>query len=155
MAKPRLKHYLINDKHEDPGIVIEIDSLGEYLLFDVGNIKRLDRHLIKKINRIFISHTHMDHFIGFDNLLRNKLGKEQTVEMFGISPLADNIYCKLQGYTWNLVEYEPRLVFRLTQYNEGLIETFQYDIKKKFAKDFISEKKGRLRHYLRKSLLQG
>ncbi len=141
MAKPRLKHYLINDKHEDPGIVIEIDSLGEYLLFDIGNIRKLDRHLIKKINKIFITHTHMDHFIGFDSLLRNKLGKEQTVEMFGISPLADNVYCKLQGYTWNLVEYEPRLVFRLTQYNEGLLEVFLYDIKKKFAKDFIYERK--------------
>ena len=141
MGKPRLKHYLINDKHEDPGIVVEIDSLGEYLLFDVGNIRRLDRHLIKKINKIFITHTHMDHFIGFDSLLRNKLGKEQTVEIFGISPLANNVHCKLQGYTWNLVEYEPRLVFKLTQYNEGLLETFQYDIKKKFAKDFMSEKK--------------
>ncbi len=141
MAKPRIKHYLINEKFEDPGIVIEIDSLGEYILFDIGNIKRLDRHLLKKINKVFITHTHMDHFIGFDTLLRNKIGKEQVVDIFGISPLADNVYCKLQGYTWNLVEYEPRLVFRLKQYNEGLFETFQYDIKRKFAKDFVEEEK--------------
>ncbi|WP_297454366.1 ribonuclease Z [Persephonella sp.] len=143
MAKPRVKHYLINEKHEDPGIVIEIDSIGEYILFDVGNIRRLDRHLIKKINKIFITHTHMDHFIGFDNLLRNKIGKEQTVEIFGIAPLADNVYCKLQGYTWNLVETEPQLIFRLKQYNDGLFETFQYDIKRKFAKDFIREEKAK------------
>ncbi|WP_457642776.1 ribonuclease Z [Persephonella sp.] len=141
MAKPRVKHYLINEKYEDPGIVIEIDSIGEYILFDVGNIRRLDRHLVRKITKVFITHTHMDHFIGFDHLLRNKIGKEHTVELFGISPLADNVHCKLQGYTWNLVEYEPRLVFRLKQYNEGLFETFSYDIKRKFAKDFIKEEK--------------
>ncbi|SNZ06711.1 ribonuclease Z [Persephonella hydrogeniphila] len=141
MGKIRVKHYLINEKYEDPGIVIEVDTLGEYILFDVGNIRRLDRHLIKKINKVFITHTHMDHFVGFDTLLRNKIGKEETVEIFGISPLADNVYCKLQGYTWNLVEYEPRLVFKLKQYNEGLFETFQYDIKRKFAKDFVSEEK--------------
>ncbi|NPA58665.1 MAG: ribonuclease Z [Aquificae bacterium] len=141
MAKPRVKHYLVNEKYEDPGLVIEIDSLGEYILFDVGNIRKLDRHLLRKVNKIFITHTHMDHFIGFDHLLRNKLGREQTVEVFGINPLAENLYCKLQGYTWNLVEFEPRIVFNLKQYNSGLFEYYSYDIKKKFARDFIKEEK--------------
>jgi len=136
---PRVKHYLINDKFEDPGIVIEVENLGDYLLFDIGNIYNLDRHLIKKINKIFISHTHMDHFVGFDYLLRNKLGKAQTVDIYGISPLADNVYCKLQGYTWNLVEFEPQLIFNVTQLNEGLFEKYSLDIKKKFPKDFVKE----------------
>jgi len=61
MALPRIKHYLINEKYEDPGIVIEIESLGKYILFDVGNISRLDRHLLRKITHLFITHTHMDH----------------------------------------------------------------------------------------------
>ncbi|NPA53301.1 MAG: ribonuclease Z [Aquificae bacterium] len=141
MALPRIKHYLINEKYDDPGIVIEIETLGEYILFDVGNIHRLDRHLLRKINKIFITHTHMDHFIGFDYLLRNKLGKPHTVDIFGISPLAENIYCKLQGYTWNLVEFEPQIIFNLKQWNEGLFEYYSFDIKKKFAKDFIKEEK--------------
>ncbi len=136
---PRVKHYLINDKFGDPGIVIEVENLGDYILFDIGNIYNLERHLIKKVNKIFISHTHMDHFIGFDYLLRNKLGKAQTVDIFGINPLAENVYCKLQGYTWNLVEFEPQLIFNVTQLNEGLFEKYSLDIKKKFPKDFIKE----------------
>ena len=136
---PRVKHYLTNDKFEDPGMVIEVENLGDYILFDIGNIYNLDRHLIKKTNKIFISHTHMDHFVGFDYLLRNKLGKAQTVEIFGITPLADNVYCKLQGYTWNLVEFEPQLIFNITQVNENLFEKYSLDIKKKFSKDFVKE----------------
>ena len=139
MAPPRVKHYLVNDKNEDPGLVIEIENLGDYILFDVGNIYKLDRHLIKKINKIFITHTHMDHFIGFDYLLRNKLGKAQTVEMFGITPIVDNTYCKLQGYTWNLVEFEPQIIFKIKQLNENLFETYSLDIKKRFAKDFVKD----------------
>jgi Metal-dependent hydrolases of the beta-lactamase superfamily III len=88
----RIKHYLINEKYEDPGIVIEIPELQDFILFDVGNIYKLDRDLIKKINKIFITHTHMDHFIGFDFLLRSKLGRSQTVEMFGIDPLSYNVF---------------------------------------------------------------
>ncbi|NPA12387.1 MAG: ribonuclease Z [Aquificae bacterium] len=141
MAKPRVKHYLVNDKFEDPALVIEIDSIGDYILFDLGNIRKLDRSVIKKINKVFITHTHMDHFIGFDHLLRNKLGKEQTVEMFGISPLAENTYCKLQGYTWNLVEFEPQIVFSLKQHNGGYFESYRYDIKKRFEKEFLGKTK--------------
>lgn len=141
MSQPRIKHYLINEKYEDPGIVIEIPQLGEYVLFDVGNIHRLDRELIKKITKVFITHTHMDHFIGFDTLLRYKLGRPHTVEFFGINPLAENVYAKLQGYTWNLVEFEPQLIFRVKQISGELFETYEFDIKKKFAKDFISEEK--------------
>ena len=134
---PRLKHYLINEKYEDPGIVIELESLGEYLLFDVGNISRLDRNLIRKITKVFITHTHLDHFIGFDTLLRNKLGKPHTVEIFGIEPLAENIHCKLQGYTWNLVEFEPQLIFKVKQLKGNNFEHYVFDIKKKFKKELV------------------
>ena len=139
----RVKHYLTNDKFDDPGMVIEVENLGDYILFDVGNIYSLDRHLIKKVNKIFITHTHMDHFIGFDYLLRNKLGKAQTVEIFGISPLSDNVYCKLQGYTWNLVEFEPQIIFKVKQLNENIFEHYSLDIKKKFAKDFEKEEEAK------------
>ncbi len=139
MAEPRIKHYLVNKKNEDPGLVIEIESIGEYLLFDLGNISKLDRHLIKKIGKIFITHTHMDHFIGFDSLLRNKIGKEHTVEIFGIFPLAENVYCKLNGYTWNLVEFEPQLVFSVKQLKDNYFEYYRFDIKKRFEKDFLDQ----------------
>ena len=139
----RVKHYLTNDKFDDPGMVIEVENLGDYILFDVGNIYSLDRHLIKKVNKIFITHTHMDHFIGFDYLLRNKLGKAQTVEIFGISPLSDNVYCKLQSYTWNLVEYEPQIIFKVKQLNENVFEHYSLDIKRKFAKDFEKEEEAK------------
>ncbi|MFN3787435.1 ribonuclease Z [Sulfurihydrogenibium azorense] len=141
MSEPRIKHYLINEKYEDPGIVIEIPSLNEYLLFDVGNIYKLDRDLIRRINKIFITHTHMDHFIGFDFMLRNKLGRPQIVEIFGIDPLSHNVYSKLQGYTWNLVEFEPELIFRVKSLKEDLYEYYEFNIKRKFAKDFIKEEK--------------
>ena len=134
---PRIKHYLINEKYEDPGIVIEIESLGEYILFDIGNINRLSRHLLRKITKIFVSHNHIDHFIGFDTLLRNKLGKPHTVYIFGIKPLAEKIYHKLQGYIWNLVEFEPQLIFIVKELNGNNWEYYRFDIKKRFQKELV------------------
>ena len=140
---PRVKHYLINERYEDPGMFLQIENIGDYILFDIGNIYKLDRSLIKKINKIFITHTHMDHFIGFDYLLRLKLGKQQVVEIFGIYPVAENIYHKLQGYIWNLVEFEPQIIFLVKQYKNGYFYHYRFDIKKKFKKEFIKRTKAK------------
>lgn len=140
---PEVKHYLVNERYEDPGIFLQVENTGDYILFDIGNIYKLDRSLIKKINKIFITHTHMDHFIGFDYLLRLKLGKQQIIEIFGIYPVAENIYHKLQGYIWNLVEFEPQIIFLVKQYKDKYFYHYRFDIKKKFKKEFIKRTKAK------------
>src|SRR5256714_7254212 len=55
----------------------------------------------------FVSHTHMDHFIGFDRLLRVALGRGKTLRLFGPPGLITNVTGKLRGYTWNLVDGYP------------------------------------------------
>jgi ribonuclease Z len=49
----------------------------------------------------------MDHFIGFDAVLRVALGRGKTVRLFGPPGLIHNVQGKLQGYTWNLVDGYP------------------------------------------------
>ena len=44
----------------------------------------------------------MDHFIGFDELLRLWLGRDKTVHLYGPRGIIRNIEGKLAGYTWNL-----------------------------------------------------
>ncbi|HEV09184.1 MAG TPA: ribonuclease Z, partial [Sulfurihydrogenibium azorense] len=49
------------------------------------------------------------------------------------------VYSKLQGYTWNLVEFEPELVFKVKCLKENVFEYYEFNIKRKFAKDFLYE----------------
>jgi ribonuclease Z len=58
----------------------------------------------------------MDHFIGFDHLLRLFLARESEVDLFGPPGVIDNVVGKLRGYTWNLVEGYP---FVLTVHEIG------------------------------------
>ncbi|MCE5210503.1 MAG: ribonuclease Z [Deltaproteobacteria bacterium] len=96
--------FLINDPSGDPGVYLEIKHRREAFLFDLGDIQRLPPRKILKIKYIFVSHTHMDHFIGFDHLLRICLGRDQHISLFGPPGILANVESKLGAYTWNLVE---------------------------------------------------
>jgi ribonuclease Z len=61
---------LINDPFGDPGVYVECKYRREAVLFDLGDLHLLPPRKLLKIDYIFVSHTHMDHFIGFDHLLR-------------------------------------------------------------------------------------
>jgi len=104
---PSFSSYLVNDVFGDPGIYVEIRWSKRALLFDLGHNDGLGPTKLLRANEIFVSHTHMDHFIGFDAVLRVALGRGKTVRLFGPPGLIDNVQGKLRGYTWNLVDGYP------------------------------------------------
>jgi ribonuclease Z len=100
----KLKPLLVNQEYQDPVLFIDIPQKSEVVLFDLGYCFRLKIKDIKKISRIFISHTHIDHFVGFDHILRLSLDLEKNLEVYGPPGIIRNIEGKLAGYTWNLAE---------------------------------------------------
>jgi ribonuclease Z len=95
---------LVNSPFGDPVAYVEFKHRREAFLFDLGDISALPARKIIKVRYIFVSHTHMDHFIGFDHLLRICLGRDMHISLFGPPNFLEKIEHKLQSYTWNLVE---------------------------------------------------
>jgi ribonuclease Z len=104
---PSFSSYLVNDVFGDPGVYVEVRWSKRALLFDLGQNDGLGPTRLLRAGDIFISHTHVDHFIGFDTVLRVALGRGKTVRLFGPPGLIHNVQGKLQGYTWNLVDGYP------------------------------------------------
>ena len=75
---PSFSSYLVNDVFGDPGVYVEVRWSKRALLFDLGHNDRLGPTRLLRANDIFISHTHLDHFIGFDAVLRVALGRGKT-----------------------------------------------------------------------------
>jgi len=58
----------------------------------------------------------MDHFIGFDQILRILLGRNKHLSLFGPPGFIKNVESKIAGYTWNLVEnYTNDFVLQVTE----------------------------------------
>ena len=101
--RPTFHPDLVNGSAGDP--VLFVDCLFEHraLLFDLGDIRALPPRKLLRISHVFVSHAHMDHFIGFDRLLRILLGREKDLHLFGPPGFLAQVEHKLRGYTWNLV----------------------------------------------------
>lgn len=107
---PSFSSYLVNDVFGDPGMYVEVRWSKRALLFDLGHNDGLGPTRLLRAGEIFVSHTHMDHFIGFDAVLRIALGRGKTLKLFGPPGLIDNVHGKLRGYTWNLVDGYPLII---------------------------------------------
>ena len=101
--RPSLHPRLITGPFDDPGIYIDFIFEKYAILFDLGEIDSLSSKDILKISHVFVTHTHMDHFSGFDRLIRLFLGRNKTLSLYGPQGFINNVAGKLAGYSWNLV----------------------------------------------------
>jgi ribonuclease Z len=78
--------------------------------------------------------THVDHFIGFDNILRICLKKANPLKLYGPEGFIDCIEGKLKSYTWNLIGDYP-LVIEVSEVNEKLINKVIFKAENSFKRE--------------------
>ena len=98
-----LEARLVNEPFGDPGLFVDLRDERRALLFDLGDIAALPPRKLMRLTHVFVSHTHMDHFVGFDTLLRVVLGRKEQVTLTGGPGFVDQVGHKLQAYRWNVV----------------------------------------------------
>lgn len=108
--RPLFEPALVNDAFGDPGLYADFRDERRALLFDLGDVSDLVPRKLLRLSDIFVSHAHIDHFVGFDHWLRVVLGRKPRVAMYGGPGFVDRVGHKLAAYTWNVVHrYEVAL----------------------------------------------
>jgi len=89
---------------DDPLLLVRVRPAGSNLLFDCGQLHHLAKRVLTALDALFISHTHMDHWMGIDSVIRHLHASPKIIDLFGPPGLSDKLQHKLAGYDWNLAE---------------------------------------------------
>lgn len=134
-----MKAKVVNDLMQDPLLYIEFEDIPDRILFDCGYMFGLTLREIQKISSVFVSHTHFDHFMGFDHLLRMCIEQDKTIEFYGPLGFIDQIVGKLSGYSWNLSE-NLDLNFKCFEIAPPVIKSTLLKACNAFKLEYIEEK---------------
>ncbi|HYA71593.1 MAG TPA: MBL fold metallo-hydrolase [Roseiarcus sp.] len=141
--RPLLHAFLVNGRSGDPAVYVETLFEKGALLFDLGDLSNLPSRKIQRLEHVFVSHAHVDHFIGFDRLLRALVGREKTIRLYGPADFIACVRHKLAAYCWNLADRFPLdLVFVVTEVDADLtVRTARLPLKSRFAVEPASDRR--------------
>lgn len=139
--RPMLHPTLVNGRSGDPALYVERLFEPRAILFDLGDIAALSPRKVQRLDHIFVSHAHIDHFVGFDRLLRLLVGREKTICLFGPEGFINNVHHKLRAYRWNLVDrYLSDLSFVVTEIDSSFASrTSQFRLKSAFVEEPVDD----------------
>jgi len=135
--RPLFEPALVNDAFGDPGLYADFRDERRALLFDLGDVSGLPPRKLLRISDIFVSHAHLDHFVGFDHWLRVVLGRKERVALYGGPEFIGQVEHKLAAYTWNVVHrYEVALTIEAHELApDGSGRCAQFSSRNRFARE--------------------
>ncbi len=138
--RPLLHASLVNGRFGDPAVYIDTLFEQRAVLFDLGDITTLSPRKILRLAHVFVSHAHIDHFVGFDHLLRILVGRQKRIDLYGPKGFIERVHHKLRGYQWNLVDrYLCDLTFVVTEIDLGHgTRAARFRLKSGFAQEALA-----------------
>lgn len=133
--RPLLEPRLVHAPCGDPGLYLEFSEARRSLLVDLPELTPLlPRHLMR-LSHAFVTHTHMDHFCGFDHLLRVVLGRKGGLVLHGGPGFVAQVAHKLAAYTWNVAHrYDMELVLDVRERDpDGGLRRARFSSRRRFA----------------------
>ncbi len=98
---------LLDEPTGDPGLWVDLLDEGRSVLLDCGELSHVPSRKLLRVDHVVVTHTHMDHFVGFDHLLRLALRRDRELSVTGPPGFIDAVASRVSAYTWNLIETYP------------------------------------------------
>lgn len=134
--RPLFEPALVNDPFGDPGLYVDLRDERRALLLDFGDVSALPPRKLLRISHAFVSHAHIDHFVGFDRWLRVVLGRKERATLFGGPGFIAQVEHKLAAYTWNVVHrYDVALTIDVVELDpDGRAHSASFCSRDRFAR---------------------
>lgn len=124
---------------DDHSVYLDVKNIPgkrQSILIDCGNNHTLQVKDFIRISTVMLSHAHIDHFIGFDNIIRMNLRENKRITVIGPAPVSSILHHRLQGYIWNLI-YDSSFEVEVWDIYPRSIKKYLFKCCEKFAKKYF------------------
>jgi ribonuclease Z len=129
---------LVNGSTGDPVLFIDYPGKDDAFLFDAGEIGGLDMKRLSDLEAVFITHHHIDHFVGFDRILRANLDRDKTLHVFGPEGTIAKVYDRIKSYEFMYFPFQ-QIVLDVHELLAGKQRSARLECSRRFPKPDIVE----------------
>jgi ribonuclease Z len=130
---------LVNGSTGDPVLYLDYPGNNNALLFDGGENHRLSMEQLGDLEAVFITHHHVDHFIGLDRIMRANIDRDKTLHLFGPENTIQKVYDRIRSYEYGFFPFQ-KIVVRVTELLDDMQRTALLECTKKFPAPVIEER---------------
>jgi ribonuclease Z len=130
---------LLNGSAGDPVLFIDYPGKDDALLFDAGDNGPLPLARLGDLEAVFITHHHIDHFIGFDRILRANLDRDKVLHVFGPESTIRKVHDRVTSYEHPFFPFQ-KIVLEVHDVLPGRLRTGRLDCGRHFPEPDIAEK---------------
>ena len=129
---------LVNGSAGDPVLFVDYPGGDNAILFDGGDNCSLTMKQLGDLEAVFITHHHVDHFIGLDRIMRANIDRDKTLHLFGPESTIQKVYDRIRSYEYPFFPFQ-KIVVRVTELLAGRTRTALLECTKKFPPPEIRE----------------
>lgn len=129
---------LVNGSTGDPVLYLDYPGADNALLFDGGDNCSLSLAELGDLAAAFITHHHVDHFIGLDRLIRANIDRDKVLHLFGPAGTIRKVYDRVRAYEYPYFPFQ-KIVVQVTELEAGVRRTARLECTRRFPKPEIVE----------------
>jgi ribonuclease BN (tRNA processing enzyme) len=130
---------LVNGSTGDPVLFLDYPGPDDAFLFDAGELGGLDMGRLGGLEAVFLTHHHIDHFVGFDRILRANLDRDKTLHVFGPADTIVRVYDRIRSYEIQFFPFQ-KLVLAVHELLPGRERSARLECARRFPEPEVGEK---------------
>jgi len=129
---------LVNGSTGDPALYVDDPGRDNALLIDAGENGALDDGRLGDLEAVFLTHHHVDHFIGFDRVVRANLDRDKALHVYGPVGTIGKVYDRIKSYEYPFFPFQ-KIVLVVHEVQEGRLLTAPLECARRFPRPKVTE----------------
>ncbi len=97
---------LVNGSTGDPLLYVDYPDADDALLFDAGDNAALPMERLADLTAVFVTHHHVDHFIGLDRIVRANVDSDKRLAIHGPPGTIQKVYDRVRSYEYQFFPFQ-------------------------------------------------